>query len=32
MMYVMADQGDYLDVTDHRVVSERQFLRKYQVD
>ena len=30
-MYVMADSGDFLDVTDHRVVSARKFFKKYQL-
>lgn len=30
-MYVMADSGDFLDMTDHCVVSAHKFFKKYQL-
>lgn len=29
-MYVLGYPGDYLDVTNHRVVSKKRFLREYK--
>ena len=29
-MYVMGYSGDYLDITNHRVVSKKKFLKQYQ--
>ena len=29
-MYVMGYPGDYLDITNHRVVSKKKFLKQYQ--
>ncbi|MDE3281189.1 role in replication [Lacticaseibacillus parahuelsenbergensis] len=30
-MYVLGYPGDYLDVTNHRVVSKKKFLKQYRV-
>ena len=29
-MYVLGYPGDYLDISNHRVVSRKRFLREYQ--
>ena len=29
-MYVMGYPGDYLDITNHRVVSKKKFVKQYQ--
>lgn len=30
-MYVLGYPGDYLDITNHRVVSEKMFKKQYQI-
>lgn len=30
-MYVLGYPGDYLDVTNHRVISEKRFLKEYKI-